>query len=147
MLKTFALQKYKEKMDSSNHSAIPWVFLDFCPLGFIGKLFVSSELSDFIQYLSVFYNDWPCDWLLAAYTRTRACPFPMKVDRCYLGWIYENFFALIKLKSEAKKKRDTFKNWPLIKNPQFLSYPHETWWKWSPHEKVSRFFCFRLYFQ
>ena len=24
------------------------------------------------------------------------------------------------------KKRDTFKNWPLIKNPQFLSYPHKT---------------------
>ena len=31
-----------------------------------------------------------------------------------------------KLKSEAKK-RDTYKNWPLIKNPQFLSYPYETW--------------------
>ena len=89
MLKSFALQKYKEKMDSSdsqgNNAAIPWVFLDFCPLGFIGKLFVSSELSDFIQYLSVFYNDWPCDWLLATYTRTRACPFTMKVNRCYLG--------------------------------------------------------------
>ena len=30
------------------------------------------------------------------------------------------------IKSE-EKKRDTFKNWPLIKNPQFLAYPHETW--------------------
>ena len=30
------------------------------------------------------------------------------------------------LKSEAKK-RDTLKNWPSMKNPQFLSYPHETW--------------------
>ena len=29
------------------------------------------------------------------------------------------------VKSEAKK-RDTLKNWPLIKNPQFLSNPHET---------------------
>ena len=45
-----------------------------CPLGFIGKLFVTSELPDFIQYLSVFYNEWPCDWLLMSYTRTRACP-------------------------------------------------------------------------
>ena len=32
----------------------------------------------------------------------------------------------ILLKSEAKKQ-DTFKNWPLIKNLQFLSNPHETW--------------------
>ena len=85
MLKSFALQKYREKMDSSSSSisnGISWVFLDFCPLGFIGKLFVSSELSDFIQYLSVFYNDWPCDWLLATYTRTRACPFTMKMPQC-----------------------------------------------------------------
>ena len=29
-------------------------------------------------------------------------------------------------KSEQKKKQDTFKNWPLIKNPQFLSNPYET---------------------
>ena len=30
------------------------------------------------------------------------------------------------IKSE-EKKRDTFKNWPLVKNPHFLSDPHETW--------------------
>ena len=30
-----------------------------------------------------------------------------------------------KLKSESKKG-PTFKNWPLIKNPHFLTYPHET---------------------
>ena len=40
MLKSFALQKYSEKMDSSKGGGgktIPWVFLDFCPLGFIGN--------------------------------------------------------------------------------------------------------------
>ena len=30
------------------------------------------------------------------------------------------------LESE-EKKQDTFKNWPLIKNSQFFSHPHETW--------------------
>ena len=30
------------------------------------------------------------------------------------------------------KKSHTFKNWPLIKNPQFLTNPHKTWWKWLP---------------
>ena len=24
-------------------------------------------------------------------------------------------------------------NWPLVRNPQFLSCPHKTWWKWLPH--------------
>ena len=46
MLKSFALQKYSEKMDSSKHggrgnASIPWVFLDFCPLGFIGNSMTS----------------------------------------------------------------------------------------------------------
>ena len=39
------------------------------------------------------------------------------------------------IKSEVKKW-DTFKNWPIIKNLQFLSYPHETWWKWLTHEVI-----------
>ena len=34
------------------------------------------------------------------------------------------------------KKPDTLKNWPSMRNPQFLSYPHETWWKWSSHEVI-----------
>ena len=75
-MKAFTLANYASKKDESN--GIQWVFLEFCPLGFIGKLFVASELNDFIAYLSVFYNEWPCDWLLATYTRTRACPLTAK---------------------------------------------------------------------
>ena len=30
-----------------------------------------------------------------------------------------------------------FKNWPLIKNPQFLSYPHKSWWKWLPQKMIN----------
>ena len=38
-------------------------------------------------------------------------------------------------KSE-EKKRDTFKNWQSIKNPQSLSNLHKTWWKWLPHDAI-----------
>ena len=41
-----------------------------------------------------------------------------------------------KNQSLGKKKRHTFKNWSLIKNQQFLSYPDETWLKWSTHEVI-----------
>ena len=34
------------------------------------------------------------------------------------------------------KKRDTLKNWPLIKNPHFLCYLHETLWKWLTCEMI-----------
>ena len=40
------------------------------------------------------------------------------------GVHFVHLFVLVK---SEEKKQDTFKNWPLIKNPQFLSYPHETW--------------------
>ena len=50
----------------------------------------------------------------------------------YLSTAYRTFrdslrlqFKVAKVKSEAKKW-DKLKNWPSIKNPQFLSYPHET---------------------
>ena len=39
-------------------------------------------------------------------------------------------------KSKSKKNPDTLKNWPLVKNPQFLSNPHETWSKWLTHEVI-----------
>ena len=36
----------------------------------------------------------------------------------------------------GNKKRDTFKIWLLVKNPHFLSNPHETWQNYSPHEVI-----------
>ena len=36
--------------------------------------------------------------------------------------------------NSGSKKSDTFKNLPFIKNPDFSSYPHKTWWNQSPLE-------------
>ena len=36
----------------------------------------------------------------------------------------------------SKEKLHTFKNWPLIKNSQFLSNPFETLGKLLPHEEI-----------
>ena len=37
---------------------------------------------------------------------------------------------------DCKKNPDTLKNWPLVKNPQFVSNPHETSSKWLTHEVI-----------
>ena len=54
--------------------------------------------------------------------------FEIKIDhlssKAAISRTHEHFGS--KIKSE-EKKRDMFKNWPLIKNPHFLSNPHETW--------------------
>ncbi|CAM5120071.1 alpha-1,6-mannosyl-glycoprotein 4-beta-N-acetylglucosaminyltransferase-like isoform X2 [Natator depressus] len=41
-----------------------WVMLEFSKLGYIGKLYHSSDLPQLAQFLLLFYQEMPCDWLL-----------------------------------------------------------------------------------
>ncbi|XP_050812236.1 alpha-1,6-mannosyl-glycoprotein 4-beta-N-acetylglucosaminyltransferase-like [Gopherus flavomarginatus] len=41
-----------------------WVTLEFSKLGYIGKLYHSSDLPQLAQFLLLFYQEMPCDWLL-----------------------------------------------------------------------------------
>lgn len=41
-----------------------WVTLEFSQLGYIGKLYHSSDLPTLGQFLLLFYQEMPCDWLL-----------------------------------------------------------------------------------
>ncbi|XP_043932596.1 alpha-1,3-mannosyl-glycoprotein 4-beta-N-acetylglucosaminyltransferase C-like [Protopterus annectens] len=41
-----------------------WVTLEFSKLGYIGKLYHSRELPRLAQFLFLFYQEMPCDWLL-----------------------------------------------------------------------------------
>ncbi|XP_078500244.1 alpha-1,3-mannosyl-glycoprotein 4-beta-N-acetylglucosaminyltransferase C-like isoform X2 [Lissotriton helveticus] len=41
-----------------------WVTLEFSKLGYIGKLYQSSDLQRLAQFLLMFYQEMPCDWLL-----------------------------------------------------------------------------------
>ncbi|XP_074833596.1 alpha-1,6-mannosyl-glycoprotein 4-beta-N-acetylglucosaminyltransferase-like isoform X2 [Carettochelys insculpta] len=42
-----------------------WVMLEFSKLGYIGKLYHSSDLPQLAQFLLLFYQEMPCDWLLS----------------------------------------------------------------------------------
>ena len=50
-MKNFALGKIAEKK--------PWFVIDFCQLGFIGKMFKSVELPWLVNFFLMFYNDKP----------------------------------------------------------------------------------------
>ncbi|XP_043565643.1 alpha-1,3-mannosyl-glycoprotein 4-beta-N-acetylglucosaminyltransferase C isoform X1 [Chiloscyllium plagiosum] len=41
-----------------------WVTLEFSKLGYIGKLYHSHDLPRLAQFLLMFYQEMPCDWLL-----------------------------------------------------------------------------------
>ena len=48
-----------------------WFMINFCQLGFIGKMFASANLPLLIQFLLTFYNDKPGDWLLDNFLTTK----------------------------------------------------------------------------
>ena len=50
------------------------------------------------------------------------------LDLLSLNYVY----SFLELKSECRKW-DTFKNWPLMKIPQYLFCCHKTWWKFPPY--------------
>ena len=60
----------------------PWFVIDFCQLGFIGKMFSSSSLPLLIQFLLSFYNDKPGDWLLDNVIQTKVCKLDQDYKKC-----------------------------------------------------------------
>ncbi len=60
----------------------PWFVIDYCQLGFIGKLFRSSDLPTLVQFFLMFYNDKPVDWLLDDLLRTKMCKLDHDDKRC-----------------------------------------------------------------
>ncbi|NXS13409.1 MGT4C acetylglucosaminyltransferase, partial [Neodrepanis coruscans] len=54
-----AIRKALASQQGSN-----WATLEFSKLGYIGKLYHSSDLPRLARFLLLFYQEMPCDWLL-----------------------------------------------------------------------------------
>ncbi|XP_010184237.1 PREDICTED: alpha-1,3-mannosyl-glycoprotein 4-beta-N-acetylglucosaminyltransferase C-like [Mesitornis unicolor] len=54
-----AIRKALASKEGSN-----WATLEFSKLGYIGKLYRSSDLPRLARFLLLFYQEMPCDWLL-----------------------------------------------------------------------------------
>jgi len=98
IMKRTALQKITEGEE--------WFILDFCRLGFIGnfertnikknsndlhfylgKMMRCSDLPSLIQFIVMFYNDKPGDWLLDGMIETKACSLekdPVRIEFIFL---------------------------------------------------------------
>ncbi|XP_046882125.1 alpha-1,3-mannosyl-glycoprotein 4-beta-N-acetylglucosaminyltransferase B-like isoform X1 [Hypomesus transpacificus] len=50
-----------------------WLFLEFSQLGFIGKMFRTSELPMIAEFFLMFHKDKPIDWLLDHILWVKAC--------------------------------------------------------------------------
>ncbi|CAM1322182.1 MGAT4B (predicted) [Pycnogonum litorale] len=93
-----------------------WLILDFCQLGFIGKLFQSSTLGYFVNFFIMFYNDKPVDWLLDHFIQVKYCRFDKKPKQCkqakeavwinYKTSLFQHIGTHSSLKGKVQKLKD-----------------------------------------
>ena len=108
IMRDFALEK------SAAHES--WFVIDFCQLGFIGKMFSSSSLPILIQFFLTFYNDKPGDWLLDNVIQTKVCKLDQDFKKCQkekqLLWIHykPSLFQHIGTHSSLKGKVQKLKD-------------------------------------
>jgi len=107
-MRDFALEK------TAAHE--PWFVIDFCQLGFIGKMFSSSSLPLLIQFLLSFYNDKPGDWLLDNVIQTKVCKLDQDFKKCqkekqslwihYKPSLFQHIGTHSSLKGKVQKLKD-----------------------------------------
>lgn len=107
-MRDFALEK------AAAHE--PWFVIDFCQLGFIGKMFSSSSLPLLIQFLLSFYNDKPGDWLLDNVIQTKVCKLDQDFKKCqkekqvlwihYKPSLFQHIGTHSSLKGKVQKLKD-----------------------------------------
>lgn len=120
-MKKFALQKISDKQD--------WFILDFCQLGFIGKMFKCVQLPMVVQFFVMFHNDKPVDWLLDHLIQTKVCNLDKDTKHCRKAkdalWIHykPSLFQHIGTHSSLRGKVQKLKDKQFGKVP--LHFPHD----------------------
>lgn len=108
-----AMNKFVLEKTSSHPN---WLVLDFCQLGFIGKLFRCKDLLLLINYLIMFHSDKPCDWLLVDLVKTKVCRLDQKPKDCSIEvnkvWLRdkESLFQHMGVHSSLKGKLQKLKD-------------------------------------
>ncbi|XP_044067068.1 alpha-1,3-mannosyl-glycoprotein 4-beta-N-acetylglucosaminyltransferase C-like isoform X2 [Siniperca chuatsi] len=59
------LTTIKRRVEEQEAKKPTWAMLEFSALGYIGKLYKSAHLPLLARFLFLFYQEMPCDWLMA----------------------------------------------------------------------------------
>ncbi|EFX88534.1 hypothetical protein DAPPUDRAFT_310736 [Daphnia pulex] len=142
-MKKFALKKEAMNLD--------WFLLDFCQLGFIGKMFKSTDLPYIIQFAVMFHNDKPVDWLLDPIIETRYCPHDTVRKKCnqikLLKWIHfkPSLFQHVGTTSSLKGKVQKLKDKNFGKLALFMPHKNPPAKVTSPIKAYKQFTIQRAY--
>lgn len=93
-----------------------WVLLEFSALGFIGKLFKSSQIPVIVEFFLMFHKDKPIDWLLDHYLTVKVCSPEKDKKHCQrmVGEVRKRFkpslFQHVGMQSSLKGKTQKLKD-------------------------------------
>ncbi|EEC19486.1 N-acetylglucosaminyltransferase VI, putative [Ixodes scapularis] len=130
---------YISKMRESAYKQVSlkrhWLILDFCQLGFIGKrsiyfckMFKCVDLSKFVAFFLIFYNDKPVDWLLDNMMITTVCRSDKDQKDCRKRienvWIHykPSLFQHVGMHSSLKGKVQKLKDHQFGKLAMFVAH-------------------------
>ncbi|XP_044911769.1 alpha-1,3-mannosyl-glycoprotein 4-beta-N-acetylglucosaminyltransferase-like protein MGAT4D isoform X6 [Felis catus] len=79
-----AKKRYFTKITDFVHNITSnnWFYIEFSILGFIGKLFKSEDLTDFVRFFLMFYKDKPIDLLLGDIFQVKMCNPGETPEKC-----------------------------------------------------------------
>ncbi|CAD5123099.1 DgyrCDS11473 [Dimorphilus gyrociliatus] len=93
-----------------------WVMLEFSYLGFIGKLFKSTDIPLVVEFFIMFYKDKPIDWLLDHLLSVKVCNPEKDAKRCrkdieqirrrYKPSLFQHIGTHSSLKGKVQKLKD-----------------------------------------
>ncbi|XP_062527072.1 alpha-1,3-mannosyl-glycoprotein 4-beta-N-acetylglucosaminyltransferase A [Bombyx mori] len=76
------LPEMKGYIKTTTEKTPHWIFIEFCQVGAIGKVFRTRDLLPFVTYSQIFYSNMPIDWLLESYLADRVCSIDKKSKSC-----------------------------------------------------------------
>ena len=59
-----------------------WISIEFCSLGFIGKLFKKQSLESLLTYSRLFFKDKPIDWIYWSFVHMKSCLPGWDMKKC-----------------------------------------------------------------
>lgn len=74
-------QEFIKLSDNETHQN-PWFMLKLCKLGTVATLFRASDVSKISNYLELFYDSKPIDWLFEDFLDTKYCAWGWKKEKC-----------------------------------------------------------------
>ncbi|XP_061591538.1 alpha-1,3-mannosyl-glycoprotein 4-beta-N-acetylglucosaminyltransferase C-like [Cololabis saira] len=123
------LTTIKKRIEEQNAKKPNWAVLEFSYLGYIGKLYKSTQIPLLARFLFLFYQEMPCDWLMSHFREAMT----QKEQILFKPSLFQHMGTFSSFKGTHNKLKDQFFEEGVYSNPSAVVYSDmSTYKKHSP---------------